>query len=87
MPRDAIPLTIPDTAAFARALRNALAAEPALPGHLAFLGHIARAAGWQNWQHLRASLPPPIARTRTRPCRRDRRPARCRPRRPRAPSL
>ncbi len=58
MPRDAIPLTIPDTAAFARALRDALASQPALPGHLAFLGHIARAAGWQNWQHLRASQTP-----------------------------
>ncbi len=55
MPRDAIPLSIPDTAAFARALRDALAAEPVMPGHLAFLGHIARAAGWQNWQHMRAS--------------------------------
>lgn len=62
MPRDAIPLTIPDTAAFARALRDALAAEPALPGHLALLGHIARAAGFRNWQHLRASVTPhPVA--------------------------
>lgn len=58
MPRDAIPLSIPDTAAFARALRDALATEPDLPGHAAFLGHIARAAGFQNWQHLRASQTP-----------------------------
>jgi hypothetical protein len=58
MPRDAIALTIPDTAAFARALRDGLAAESALPGHLAMLGHIARAAGFRNWQHLRATVTP-----------------------------
>jgi hypothetical protein len=57
MARDAIPLTIPDTAAFARELRTALASEPALPGHLALLGHIARAAGFPNWQTLRATAP------------------------------
>lgn len=62
MPRDAIPLTLTDTAAFARALRDSLAAEPALPGHLAMLGHIARAAGFRNWQHLRAQgAPTPAA--------------------------
>jgi hypothetical protein len=58
MPRDAIPLSISDTSAFAKTLRDSLASEPTLPGHLAFLGHIARAAGFQNWQHLRANQPP-----------------------------
>lgn len=54
MSRDAVPLTIPDAAAFARRLRAALAAEPQTPGHLRLLGHLARAAGFANWQHLRA---------------------------------
>lgn len=52
MSREAISLTIPDTAAFARALRTRLAASPTPPGHQEMLGHIAAAAGFRNWQHL-----------------------------------
>lgn len=61
MARTAIPLVIDDVSAFARRLRNALAAEPELPGHLALLNHIARAAGHANFQDLRAGPPAPPA--------------------------
>jgi hypothetical protein len=54
MPRDATPLTIADLNSFARALRLRLAENPGLPGHQALLGHLAVAAGYRNWQHLRA---------------------------------
>lgn len=53
MARDAIALEIDDVSAFARALRSALGQEPALPGHQGFLNHVARAAGFRNYQHLK----------------------------------
>ncbi len=56
MTREAIPLTLNDTAGFARSLRAALCAEAELPGHLGFLNHVARAAGFRNFQHLRAAV-------------------------------
>lgn len=61
MARDAIPLTIPDLAAFAQRLRAELAKEAGElgpPGHLRLLGQLARAAGYRNWQQLRASAQP-----------------------------
>lgn len=58
MPRDAIPLAIPDLSAFAKRLREELAQDGPPPGHLRLLGHLARAAGFANWQRLRASAPP-----------------------------
>jgi hypothetical protein len=58
MARDAIPLNIPDVAAFARALRLELARDTGLPGHQALLGHLAVAAGFRNWQHLVALSSP-----------------------------
>jgi len=60
MSRDVISLTIPDLSAFARSLRNDLAALSDLPGHLEFLGHIARSAGYRNYQHLRALHEPAL---------------------------
>lgn len=54
MSRDVIQLTIDDVSAFAKRLRAGLRAEPEFPGHVEMLGHIARAAGFQNYQHLRA---------------------------------
>lgn len=54
MARDAIALEIDDVSAFARTLRSALSREADLPGHLGLLNHIARAAGFRNFQHLRA---------------------------------
>jgi hypothetical protein len=49
-----IPLSLPvaDLSAFARALHREL---PAVPGHLSLMNMLARAAGFRNLQHLRAS--------------------------------
>ncbi|GGL63976.1 DUF2087 domain-containing protein [Wenxinia marina] len=58
MTRDAISLTIPDLSAFARTLGASLAEDSEPPGHQRLLGHLARAAGYRNWQHLRAAVTP-----------------------------
>lgn len=55
MTKDAIPLPVPDLSAFARALRRELTALADPPGHLALMNMAARAAGFRNVQHLRAS--------------------------------
>ena len=58
MPRQVIPFTAPDLAAFARALGHALHArypiKPEPPGHVEMLNLLARAAGHRNIQALRA---------------------------------
>ncbi len=57
MSRDVIPLTIHDLSQFARRLHAGLETPPS---HLELLGQIARAAGYRNYQHLRAqSVPTP----------------------------
>ena len=65
MTREAIPLVLPDVAAFARALGNSLAAreadKPAPPGHVELLNLIARAAGPRSYQALRAAAKLPSA--------------------------
>ncbi len=50
-----IPLSLPvaDLSSFARSLHRELA--PAGPGHLSLMNMLARAAGFRNLQHLRAS--------------------------------
>lgn len=53
MSRDPIALTIPDLSDFAKSLRAGLDSPPS---HLEMLGLIARAAGFRNYQHLRARL-------------------------------
>lgn len=55
MTRDVIPLKIDDLSDFARNLRAGLDRPPS---HLEMLGHIARAAGFRNYQHLRAASQP-----------------------------
>jgi hypothetical protein len=55
MTKDALPLPVPDLSAFARALRRDLMACAEPPGHLALMNMAARAAGFRNVQHLRAS--------------------------------
>lgn len=63
MPRIPIAMTIPDLSAFARALHRDLALAEAKPGHLGLLNMLARAAGYGNFQHLRAArmaLPQPM---------------------------
>lgn len=70
MTRTMIPLTVPDLSAFARHLQRQLTDAETPPGHLALMNMLARAGGWQNYQHLRASAlaadrlaepPPPAA--------------------------
>lgn len=53
MSKEPLSLTIPDLSGFAKALRAGLA-QP--PSHLEMLGLIARAAGFRNYQHLKARL-------------------------------
>jgi len=58
MSRTLIPLAISDISAFARSLRTQLSAEESLPGHLSLLNMLARAAGYRNFQALRALSTP-----------------------------
>ncbi|MFZ5961493.1 DUF2087 domain-containing protein [Thalassococcus sp. BH17M4-6] len=55
MSRETIPLTISDLSQFAKALRAEL---PDPPKQLEMLGMVARAAGYRNYQHLRARAEP-----------------------------
>ena len=55
MSRDVLRLTIDDLSQFSKSLRGAL---PDSPGQSEMLGHIARAAGYRNYQHLRSRLTP-----------------------------
>jgi hypothetical protein len=61
MPRDLISLTIPDLSSFAKTLRADLQALPDLPGHLTLLGLLAQAAGYKNYQQLKAAPATPVA--------------------------
>ncbi len=54
MPRTAIPLEIADLSPFAKALRQGLAVREGVPSHVELLNLIAKAAGFANYQHLRA---------------------------------
>lgn len=55
MSRDAISITIPDLSQFAKSLRAGLQQVETVPTHLGLLGQIAKAAGYQNYQHLKAN--------------------------------
>ena len=55
MSKSPIPLAVPDISDFARALSRSLADDAAPPSHLTLLNHCARAAGFRNYQHLRAA--------------------------------
>ncbi|AUH35496.1 DUF2087 domain-containing protein [Paracoccus tegillarcae] len=60
MSRDLNALYIADLSAFARTLRDDLTGQGANPpGHQVMLGLIARAAGFRNYQQLRADASPP----------------------------
>ena len=61
MTRNQISLTIPDLSTFAKTLRADLIALPEPPGHLTLLGLLARAAGFKNYQQLKASPAAPAA--------------------------
>ncbi|WP_299933107.1 DUF2087 domain-containing protein [uncultured Pelagimonas sp.] len=59
MTRETISLEIKDLKQFAKALRAEL---PNTPSHVETLGLVARAAGYRNFQHLRAqNTPKPVA--------------------------
>jgi len=54
MSRPQIPLSVDDVSGLARALRAQLLERETVPGHVEFLNMLARAAGFKNFQHLRA---------------------------------
>ena len=54
MSRPAFALAITDLSAFARSVRGQLAPLGPVPGHLEMLNILSRAAGYRNFQHLRA---------------------------------
>ncbi|ARM11441.1 MULTISPECIES: DUF2087 domain-containing protein [Rhizobium] len=58
MSRKPIPLEVSDTSAFAKSLRLQLSGLEGLPSHLQFLNMLARAAGYGNFQSLRAKTDP-----------------------------
>ena len=54
MSRDTLKIEIADITDFAANLRKQLIETEAFPSHLSFLGMIARASGYRNFQHLQA---------------------------------
>ncbi|QBC44621.1 DUF2087 domain-containing protein [Iodobacter fluviatilis] len=62
MSRTTYPFYTSDISALARSLKLQWAAEPAAPSHLQILNMLARAAGFSNFQHLRAAaeMPAPL---------------------------
>ena len=69
MTKDSLSLPVADLSAFARALARQFPADSPAPPHLSLMNMLARATGFRNLQHLRASQraearevpPPPIA--------------------------
>lgn len=61
MSRDVIPFTVADISAFSKTLRASLDGQDPFPTHAQFLGLVAKAAGYQNYQHLRAELTGEVA--------------------------
>jgi hypothetical protein len=56
MSRTLIPLSLSDTSSFAKSLRTQLAEYQGIPSHLELLNMLARAAGYSNFQSLRATV-------------------------------
>ena len=54
MPRELVPLHTDDLSAFTRVLADELGDDA--PSHLSLMNMLARAAGFRNYQHLRASV-------------------------------
>ncbi len=57
--REETSLYIADLSDFARNLRRDLTEAETAPSHLALMGLIAKAAGYRNYQHLKAEAPAP----------------------------
>ena len=55
MSKPAIPLVVEDISPFARALARQIADSPEPPSHLTLMNMVSRAAGFRNFQHLRAA--------------------------------
>lgn len=55
MPRDIQTVTIADLSAFTKTLRADLLRAASIPSHAAMLGLVAKAAGYANYQHLKAA--------------------------------
>lgn len=53
MSRTAVPLRVDDLSPFAKTLRQSLAQREGVPTHVELLNLLAKAAGFQNYQHLR----------------------------------
>jgi hypothetical protein len=60
MSRTTYPFYTSDISALARSLKQQWALEPAAPSHLQILNMLARAAGFSNYQHLRAAAEAPV---------------------------
>mgnify|MGYP000595182053 CR=1 FL=1 len=60
MARDVQSLTISDLSQFAKQLRADLLARDQIPSHASMLSAIAKAAGYDNHQHLKAAQPAPV---------------------------
>jgi hypothetical protein len=56
MSRTLIPLAVSDASSFAKSLRSQLSEHEGLPSHLELLNMLARAAGYGNFQSIRATL-------------------------------
>lgn len=54
MSRTAVPLRVDDLSPFAKTLRSTLASHEGTPTHVELLNMLAKAAGFANYQHLRA---------------------------------
>lgn len=54
MSRTAVPLRVDDLSPFAKTLRQSLAGRDGTPNHVELLNLLAKAAGFSNYQHLRA---------------------------------
>ena len=52
-----VAITINDLSTFTKSLRHSLQQTDVLPSHAAFLSLIAKAAGYKNFQHLKADTP------------------------------
>lgn len=59
MARQPIALTIPDLSAFTKTLRTNLLHHDGVPSHAKMLSMLAKAAGYANYQHLKADMPAP----------------------------
>lgn len=55
MSRQSIPLVVEDISAFARALARQINDGAESPSHLSLMNMLSRAAGFRNFQHLRAA--------------------------------